>query len=414
VAVIDRSILNLFVDPIRHRLGLSDLEIGLILGPAFGILYAIAVIPFGRLADLGNRRSLVGGAVALWSLCTALSGVAGGFAAMVLARIGVGAGEAALTPTAYSLLADIVGKPKLGRAIGIYSMGGTVGISVALIAGGTMAGALGTKSILLPVIGSLEAWQMVFITMGLLGLILALVFVWSVAEPIRSSAEQVVPFSAVIRYVWKERAYYIPVYAAYCALCAVTQGFFAWEPTYFRRTYGLSVTAVGQVLGVIFLVTIILGSLSLGWLTDRLYAKLGPAASVVVMRIAFALLIPVSMFGFGSSNLLLSLGGTAYTTFFCAGLLALGAVAIQTRAPARMRGQLGSILLLCANLIGLAVGPVAVAILAKGSSAQPSLGPALAILTLVFSSLGLIACIAARPKVGLQNDGAGEAAPLRP
>jgi MFS family permease len=120
MAVIDRSILNLFVDPIRHRLGLSDLQVGLILGPAFGILYAIATIPFGRLADLGNRKRLVGGAVALWSLCTALSGVAGGFAAMALARIGVGAGEAALTPAAYSILADVVGKPKLGRTIGIY------------------------------------------------------------------------------------------------------------------------------------------------------------------------------------------------------------------------------------------------------------------------------------------------------
>lgn len=395
-SVLDRTVLNLLVDPIRQSLNLSDLQISFIQGPAFGILFILATIPFGRLADVGARKRLIAGAVAAWSFSTAATGLASNFLILSLTRAGVGAGESALIPAAHSMLADLVERRRLGRTIGLYTMGGTAGIGFAMLGGGALVGALGTQALAVPLAGIFQPWQIIFFTLGAIGLLLSVVVFFLVGEPPRGPAERSTSFFAVLQWVWRERAFYIPVYAAYSALAALNYGFLGWIPTYFSRHHHLAISYVGLVLGIIFLGTNILGPLAAGWLTDRLYARFGSLGAVIVMRAFFALLIPAAFLTFRlGDDLGSALSGCTVVAFCIGALLALGPVAIQTRAEPHMRGRLGAILVLCAHLAGIALGPVVVAALAHASFVS-DLGAAIDIQIICFALIGLAASVVAR------------------
>ncbi|HEY3658392.1 MAG TPA: MFS transporter [Steroidobacteraceae bacterium] len=395
-SVLDRTILNLLVDPIRRSLNLSDLQISFIQGPAFGILFVVATIPFGRLADVGTRKTLIAGAVAAWSLCTAATGMASNFLILTMTRAGVGAGESALIPAAHSMLANLVERGRLGRTISLFTMGGTAGIGFAMLGGGALVAALGTQGIAVPLAGMLQPWQIIFFTMGAMGLVLSLVVSLFVSEPPRGAAERSMSFSAVLQQVWRERTFYVPVYVAYSALAALNYGFLGWVPTYFARNHHVAISSVGLMLGMIFLATNTLGPFAAGWLSDRLYARYGSLGGVIVMRFFFALLIPAALLAFRLGDLGAAFGGCAAVALCIAALLTLGPVAIQTRAEPHMRGRLGAILVLCAHLAGVTLGPVVVAALPQLSFVS-DLGAAISIHIICFALIGLAASFAARP-----------------
>ncbi|MDB2510191.1 MFS transporter, partial [Pseudomonadales bacterium] len=172
---VDRFMLSLVVGPLKRTFDLSDTEVGLLQGLAFGVFYTLLGIPIGRLADRYNRRTIVGWAVALWSLMTALFGLARNYTELFLCRMGVGVGEAALNPCAVSLISDYFPEEKRATALGVYTMSAFIGGGLAILLGGTLVTYLESLGALaLPVIGEIEAWQLAFICVGTPGLFVGL------------------------------------------------------------------------------------------------------------------------------------------------------------------------------------------------------------------------------------------------
>ena len=196
---IDRSVLGLMVGPIRDELGITDTQFSLLQGLAFAIFYTLLGIPIARLADRTNRRNIVAAGIALWSLMTALCGLARSFGSLFMARVGVGVGEAALAPAAFSLITDLFPRKKVGRAIGTYQTGLFVGYGLSVILGGWLVGTLEQGPPLeLPLLGELSAWRATLVIVGLPGLVIALLCL-TFREPARHGGAQAGPDCGDIR-----------------------------------------------------------------------------------------------------------------------------------------------------------------------------------------------------------------------
>ncbi len=253
LSFIDRQILGLLVTPIKQELGLSDTKIGLLQGLAFGIFYTLLGMPMGRLVDRGNRRNLVAAGIFLWSLMTAACATARGFWTLFAARMGVGIGEATLSPSAFSLLSDYFPKERLGTALSVFSMGVFFGSGSALIVGGLVIGAVGS-------------WRLTFLIVGLPGMLAALLML-TIKEPKRRnllagkaghlSLGEVVE---QVRLRWQSVAG-ICLAFAFQALCNYSQQ--AWLPTYFARAHGWQPRQAGLTLACRARP---LGDLTISWL----------------------------------------------------------------------------------------------------------------------------------------------------
>ena len=185
VAFIDRQILTLLVEPIQRDLEITDTQFSLLSGLAFTLFYTLMGIPLGWLADRGSRRKLILVSVLFWSAMTAACGMAKSFGMLFLARIGVGVGEAGLSPAAFSMIADSFPPEKRSRALSLYAMGAVAGVGLALIIGGAVIGWASTAPpVVLPILGELRTWQLAFLLVSLPGPVLAIA-VWALREPKR-------------------------------------------------------------------------------------------------------------------------------------------------------------------------------------------------------------------------------------
>jgi MFS family permease len=182
---IDRQILSLLIEPIRRDLQITDTQVSLLAGLAFTIFYTLMGVPIARLADQKNRRTIIAIGIASWSVMTASCGLARNFWHMFLARVGVGVGEATLSPAAMSMISDYFPVGKLARAISIYSMGVYFGAGLALIIGGMVVKlVIEAGNVVLPVVGEVFPWQMTFFFVGLLGIPIFLLML-TIREPVR-------------------------------------------------------------------------------------------------------------------------------------------------------------------------------------------------------------------------------------
>jgi MFS family permease len=173
VSYIDRQIISLLVDPIKADLGISDTQIGLLQGFAFTVFYTFAGIPLGRLADRKNRKIIITVGMFLWSLMTAACGLAKTFTHLFIARVGVGIGEASLSPAANSMITDYFPKDKRGKPVALYFMGVYVGVGLSFILGGmVISWVASTGEVVLPLVGELSAWQLTFMIVSIPGLLL--------------------------------------------------------------------------------------------------------------------------------------------------------------------------------------------------------------------------------------------------
>ena len=185
VSFIDRQILSLMVDPIRNDLGIGEKQMSLLMGATFAVFYTFFGIPLGRLADRRSRRGLISAGIALWSLMTAGCGLTKRFWQLALMRMGVGVGEASLSPAAYSLISDYFRPALRSTAMSVYSMGIYLGSGLALILGGFVIGyTAGQEHAVLPWVGTVRPWQQVFLLVGLPGLLVALLLL-TIREPER-------------------------------------------------------------------------------------------------------------------------------------------------------------------------------------------------------------------------------------
>lgn len=368
---IDRTIIGLLVGPIKESLQISDTQFGILGGIAFTLFYTVLGVPIGRIADRVSRRGLIALGVAIWSFMTALCGWAASFWFLFLARVGVGVGEAALTPAAYSMISDCFPKERLGRALAVYQSGAFLGAAFAFILGGAVIAAVvafvaENPGFSLPLLPDVQGWRLVFLTVGAPGLLVAL-WMFTVREPQRkgrmAAASETLPFRAVIAYIWGRRRLFLPHFIGFAVLAVTFQNVIVWGPAYFTRHFGLSVAQTGLTLGLMLLVFSSAGVIGGGFLSDWLVKRGRADGPMRVGMIAGLALLPFAATATIVDSLALSLVLFCPMLFFASFSLGSAAQALQMVAPNEMRGQVSAIYMLFLNLLSYGLGPLVVGML---------------------------------------------------
>ena len=361
---IDRIILGMLVDPIKADLGVSEFQMGWLQGLAFALFYALVGIPIGRWADRYSRRRIIGIGICLWSLMTAACGLARGFWTLFLARVGVGVGEAALSPAAYSMISDLFPRERLGRALAIYQSGAFFGAGVAFLVGGFVIQlAMGADNLTFPVIGTVKPWQVVFFVVGMPGVFVAMLML-TVKEPERrgklAGHGDEIAIAEVWAYARDRRRLFVSHFCGFALIAVPITTVLTWIVPYYVRVLGFTPPEVGYTLGPILVVLspagVYCGGLLVDWLQKR-----GVEDAIFRVGIAAALLLlPISFLATTGSD-----PRTAVWLFgpmvFCASLpLVLAPAALQLVVPNQMRAQVSATWMLALNIITAGVGPTAV------------------------------------------------------
>ena len=369
VSFIDRQILNLLVEPIKGDLGISDTQISLLQGLAFAIFYSLLGVPIGRLADRSNRRNVIALGIFIWCLMTAACGLARNFYQLFLARIGVGIGEAALSPPAYSIIADYFPPERLARATGMYALGVYAGAGIAMLVGGAVIGMISdAEPISIPYVGLLRPWQMAFIAVGLPGLF-ACALMFTIREPIRRDnfanlepQKTTVSFAEVIDFIKSRKRFFLSIFVGLSMIGMVIVAILSWTPTYFIRLHGWTASEIGFRYGIVLLIFGTSGSFLGGWFADWIRSRghsdpiIRTTIGVCTLATPFAILMPLSSFENVAYLALIPV------TFFLASPVGLTAAAVQIVTPNRMRAQITAIYFLIVAMIGSGIGPLTVAL----------------------------------------------------
>ncbi|GAA6154574.1 MFS transporter [Pyruvatibacter sp. HU-CL02332] len=371
---IDRQILSLLVVPIRRDLEISDTEMSLLIGFAFALFYTICGLPIGRAVDVQHRVRIIAIGIAFWSVMTALCGVAKTYWQLFLFRMGVGVGEAALSPAAYSILADYFPPDKRGAALGVYGMGVYIGAGLALVIGGIVVSAVsGVEHTILPIVGEVYAWQVVFFVVGLPGLIVAL-WALTLKEPIRrghvrksvdadgNEKVESVPVKDVVAYMSDNARTLFSHHVGY-ALCAMmAYGVSAWIPTFFIRTHGWTAGEAGIYYGLVVVIFGTAGVVTGGWMADKLTSIGYKDGKLRVLLYGAAAAIPFTVLYPFVESATLAMVLIAPSTFFATFCTGAGPSGVQEIMPNQMRGQASAFMIFVVTIIGLGLGPTAIAL----------------------------------------------------
>jgi MFS family permease len=358
--------MSLLVEDIKGGLGLDqDWQVSILMGPAFAIFYAVFGFPLGRLADGTSRRGVIAVGLTCWSLVASGCGVAKNFVQMALLRIGVGVGEASLSPAAYSMITDSFPKNRVATALSVYGTGIYIGSGMAFLMGGAAISFASTRPPWeLPLFGTIQPWQQVFIIVGLAGLV-GVPLLYTLQEPWRRGVRTAgsVPTREVVAYIgsnWKTFACHN---LGFALLSFSSYGSGAWIPAFYIRRHGWTQGEVALRYGLIVMIAGTLGIACGGrvadWLASRDHRdskmRLGLIAAVVWAP--FGMLYPLV----GSDQLsLLLLIPSVFTASMPFGV---APAAIQEMMPNQMRGQASALYLFVTNIIGLAIGPTALALI---------------------------------------------------
>ena len=374
LAFIDRQILNLLVGPIRRDLSISDTQMSLLMGFSFAVFYSVFGFPLGRLADSQSRRTIIAAGMVLWSILTAGCGLARYFWHFLLLRMGVGVGEAALSPAAYSLISDYFPKENRATAISVYSMAYYIGSGLAFVLGGLVVGFASVKgSWSLPIVGAVRHWQLIFLIVGLPGALLALLM-YTVKEPTRKGARMTkaadgsatvakASMRDVIAYIRANRTTVLCHNLGFALLAFSGYGTSAWIPTFLIRKYGWTGSQAGIRYGAIVCIFGTIGIVTGGKVADWLARRGFRDANMRVGLIGALAWLPMGLLYPLMPNGNLAAVVLVPTIFLTSLPVGLAAAAIQEMMPNVMRGQASALYLFVINLIGLGLGPTAVAVM---------------------------------------------------
>ena len=361
---LDRQILSILLEPIRAEFGLTDTQIGVMSGFAFSLFYSLFSIPLARFADRHSRTFLIVWVVAVWSLMTALCGLAIGFYTLLLARICVGINEAGSSPASQSLIADYFAPEERATAMGIYSSGIYFGIMLGFLLGGW--------------INELMGWRMAFVVVGLPGLVVALIFWLTVREPARGQSEMVLDegemptLGEVFKVIWRKKSFrFMPFamgFSAFVVYCNLI-----WAPSFFIRTHGMSTAEVGTWLAFTSGLFGMGGSYFGGFIADRVVARTkDPRWYMWIPAAATLLSLPFLVAVYLSPSPIQAM--LIFSIVWFLGNMWIGPTfaTVQGISPLRMRATSLAILILINNIIGLGLGPLIVGVLSDAFS--PTLG----------------------------------------
>lgn len=349
-SVLDRYVMGILVEPIKRDLGVSDSMMGFLSGTVFGLFYATLAIPVAMLADRSNRRNVVAASLFIWSLCTMLCGMANNVLQLALARIFVGVGEAGSTPPAQSLIADLFPPHERGKAVGLFASGGSLGMVLAFTLSGLIAGYWG--------------WRWAFIVLGAPGIVLAALMFFTTREPVRGQTdaagqakakEAAPPLAEVLRFVLGNRGL-LHLVAAVTLVVTSSSVLALWLPAYLIRNFEVGAAQLGPALGLVLGVAGMVGTIAVGWVSDRL-SRSKPSRRVLLGALIQMLVWPCMIGVLLAGNYATALGLMVLPGFFSYAPVALSWVILQNLSPPRMRATIIGIGVLVANIGALVIGP---------------------------------------------------------
>lgn len=347
---LDRQIVNILAEPIKRDLGLSDTQVGLMTGLAFALFYAVLGIPIARYADApqSNRVGLISVSLALWSGMTVLCGVAQNFVQLLMARVGVGVGEAGCTPAAHSLITDTVAPDRRASAIAFYGLGIPIGGLLGMVIGGLLADAYG--------------WRSAFVVVGLPGLLMALVVWFTMREPRRhriataADTARRATFKEAMAEIRASKAF-LPLAVAAGSVAFLSYGKGVWTTIFFQRTHGLSPGETGLWLGIGYGLAGVAGTWLGGWLADRYGRRnarhylTGPIVSMVVAA-------PLLFWAYSVDDWRVALVILFVPTIANSLYYGPAYACAQSLVGPRARAVAASLIVFAQNLIGLGLGPL--------------------------------------------------------
>lgn len=370
LSMLDRQILALMVDPIKRDLGISDLQVSLLLGFSFAILYSITALPMGWVVDNKPRRPLIFWGVAVWGAATASCGLATTYAHLFLSRVFVGIGEATLSPAAYSTISDAFPRKRVATALAIYSIGAGVGAGIALSLGGVIIQtAVGHADFHLPLLGLLKPWQLIFLAVGVVS-VAAAGLIYLVPEPprtgkLRAGPVRVVTTAEALAFIKSRRRFWILFFLAFTAMNMALNSIISWAPSYLGRFFGWSHAQLGVSLAAIIVFAGGSGHIFSGLMIDRMLAKGREDAHVRYFFFALLIGAPLTIVGLTSPHIAIFLAGLCVFFFLLATNAGVASATIQYVTPNELRGRMSALYLFFSNVVGLGLGPTLVALVSR-------------------------------------------------
>jgi len=370
---VDRQILNLLVAPVRRDLGITDTQMSLLIGFSFAIFYSVLGLPFGRLADSVSRPRLIVAGMLTWSLMTGGCGLIRSYGQLFLLRMGVGIGEATLTPAAYSMISDSFPPAERAMAFSVYTTGIYIGGGSAFLFGGLLLRSFGVREMFqLPLVGMVRPWQTLFLLLGISGVIFVLVLL-TLRDPARKGARVLengrgasqlerIPFGSVCSYFADNRATLLSLILGMALVALASYGTSAWAVTFLIRNHQMPASQAGILFGGAQILGGSLGMLTAGKSVSWLMRRGHRDAYARVAAVSCACwLVPGILYPLLSHTT--AVVALIYVATFLLGMpTCLIPAAIQELVPKAMRGQATALYLLLVNLIGLGIGPTAVAL----------------------------------------------------
>jgi len=338
---LDRMVLTLLQEPIKHEFGLSDGQLGLISGTAYAVAFGVAGLPLGMLVDRTHRVRLLAALLTVWSGLTALAALAPSYLTLFLVRVGVGAAESGGTPTNLSLISDYFHKDRRSTAIGIYLVGSQIGTLIGFALTGVIAARYG--------------WRPALLVAGLPGLLLMVVLLLTVREPTRQETRRASPMAA-FREI-RSQPVLLQLIIGLTLANVVATGLTSWLPSFLIRSHVLDVGSVGITMALTIYPFSTLASVLAGMATDRFAAKRA-ATMFRIMATAAFLVIPIALAGLLTGSLALAMAMFALQHVMHMFVTTPGYALAMHYVPSRMRGTTAALLQVLSNLIGFGVGPM--------------------------------------------------------
>lgn len=413
LSMIDRNLVSLMVGPIKRTLQISDLQVSLLQGVSFGLFYSTFGLASGWLLDRFSRRTVVYAGISIWSVCAAGCGLARNFGQLIGARLGVGAGEAVLSPASYAMISTLFPQSKFGLAIGVFGMGAVIGGGLSLALGGmALAWLTQIGPITVPLVGQLEPWQAEFLLFGGPGLLIApLVFLIPRRADHRGGARGAdggVSFTGFLARRW---GYLTCHFTGFGVVTLIAYGQSAWMPAYFVRHFGMNIGLVGNLLALVISVGGVAGFAIAGIVGDRWYGRGVTDAHFRYSIVATGILAVcgVAAYRVDSATACLVLLGLAYTALSISGL---AAAHLQIVTPLALRARVSALYMMVVNVIGMTLGPSVVAFFTDAVFGDPArVGDSIMLIYAIFGPLAVIVfALGLRPARRAVRDASAEPA----
>ncbi|ENQ3158582.1 TPA: MFS transporter [Pseudomonas aeruginosa] len=397
VSMIDRFVLSVVAQPVTESLGLTNTQMGMLLGAGFAILYSLSGVPIAHLIDKGNRKRIVACGVLFWSLMTAASAFTTEFTSLMICRAGVAIGEAVLTPAAISLIGDMFSRKDRALPTSCY-----MATSNIMATGSFLLGALvydiSSSQQMLP---TMDPWRMTLLIVSLPGIILAGVVALTIREPARVNDNEDAPQSdsaaAVLRFLKNNARTFLPFFIGTGLISSLTLGIMSWAPTLLVRIHGLQASEASYIFGAFGMPASLLGTFTLPWLATRLQERGRHDAVMLVLMLCVLLPIPAIVHGMLSPHYWAMVLGLVMTMMFLPSVTVMTCLGLQLISPSRMRARNVALNLLVINLFGYTVGPFVSGFLADRVFSGPTaIASALAVMAAAIGPLTLLCYFLAR------------------